>query len=228
MSLHVPMQPGSSPHTRGARNLRQRPPVLRADHPRIRGEHEERAAGEVGAVGIIPAYAGSTGVARFLRFQELGSSPHTRGALPWRGCRGRTWPDHPRIRGEHVTPSDEGFLDTRIIPAYAGSTKRTHSVISDPHGSSPHTRGAPRGTTTRAGSARDHPRIRGEHQNKSSSTIGSCRIIPAYAGSTTRREEGGPMKSGSSPHTRGARVCEFLLAVLRADHPRIRGEHAER
>ena len=155
------MLKGSSPHTRGARPGRSRPP----DHG-----------------GIIPAYAGSTSRARRLRRRSrdhprirgehaatrrpkaklLGSSPHTRGArLRW--CLGRRpagiipayagstralWrsrssrEDHPRIRGEHA----DGVLTRMSIG-----------------GSSPHTRGAP---------PRRHHRCAAEG------------IIPAYAGST--------------------------------------------
>ena len=192
---------GSSPHTRGAPSVS--PPLSRAwriipayagstrgsiqsensprDHPRIRGEHlsiellrcvaagsspHTRGALVIGldpgsAEGIIPAYAGST--------------PS--------GLAGEPAPtDHPRIRGEHLlwwwslseaagsSPHTRGARGgrprpialPRIIPAYAGST-----ACSPPAESS----------------ARDHPRIRGEHAPRG-----------------LRRFDGG----GSSPHTRGA------------------------
>ena len=93
---------GSSPHTRGALDAAAvelassgiipayagstRPvkmaPDLRTDHPRIRGEH-----------------SGAEGGTR----RQLGSSPHTRGAL---------------ALGDHIG------VGTGIIPAYAGSTPR--------------------------------------------------------------------------------------------------------
>ena len=112
--------PGSSPHTRGARG--------RPAQGRRRG-------------GIIPAYAGSTSMARFCT---------------------RSSRDHPRIRGEHrknsastlaslgSSPHTRGarHIDRRrlgvagIIPAYAGSTWTSTGCCA--------------GT-------RDHPRIRGEH-----------------------------------------------------------------
>ena len=154
---------------------------------------------------IIPAYAGSTR-------SGLGA------------C--RTPSDHPRIRGEHLSG------------LYTGDGQ---------FGSSPHTRGArnrPAGSTrpariipAYAGSTRfwcrrrprdwDHPRIRGEHHRRPTP---SCR---------TR---------GSSPHTRGALAlfacandCNGIIPAYagsttsapryarpRADHPRIRGEHAAR
>ena len=131
------------------------------DHPRIRGEHADiiifrsiaagsspHTRGALGAechglpgVGIIPAYAGSTG---------RQPRPLARG------------PDHPRIRGEHTSfarwfhgrmgssPHTRGAPLLRravlkviwIIPAYAGST-RSSTVSGSP--------------------SQDHPRIRGEH-----------------------------------------------------------------
>ena len=152
-----------------------------------------------------------------------GSSPHTRGAP----CTSRPpgvprW-DHPRIRGEHPastrecrirsgsSPHTRGALDEigignrggGIIPAYAGSTS---------------------GSSATRGSARDHPRIRGEHKRAFKNArivIGSSphtrgaprspcrrrrrrRIIPAYAGSTRQQAPTPRPYRGSSPHTRGA------------------------
>ena len=134
---------GSSPHTRGARG---------------------GVLVDVAGSGIIPAYAGSTVVAytpyndhgdhprirgehrkmRAMAGNLKGSSPHTRGAPPWRQLvaercgiipayagstakcarwRG-TSRDHPRIRGEHLRSCRWSSLNVRIIPAYAGSTRR--------------------------------------------------------------------------------------------------------
>ena len=97
---------------------------------------------------IIPAYAGST----------------IRTAAGWLGSA-----DHPRIRGQHVTP----------LP---GETLAC--------GSSPHTRGAPSTAHIAALTPRDHPRIRGEHRKKQVAISVNTWIIPAYAGSTCRRCRG--------------------------------------
>ena len=199
------------------------PSRIRTDHPRIRGEHSRcrttasavrgssphtrgapplRSTRPAGTR-IIPAYAGSTG-----------STSHKPSGMP----------DHPRIRGEHVD-GREFFVDApgssphtrgaqgnpdvhrnrlRIIPAYAGSTRRA---------------------SPRPSARRDHPRIRGEHTTAGGSpriSLGSSPhtrgalgvydgiveftgIIPAYAGSTSPKGE----KVGAG-----------------RDHPRIRGEHA--
>ena len=175
-----------------------------ADHPRIRGEHD---------------------FARSKTSRRDQSSPHTRGALPDSQRHDPKGEDHPRIRGEHGGPAysaddprrssphtrgarfrhGQRWPEMGIIPAYAGST--SIFVIGVPF-------------------SRDHPRIRGEHttvyertieqEGSSPHTRGALQvhavgggvggIIPAYAGSTRRRQSGS--------RTAG-------------DHPRIRGEHAD-
>ena len=108
----------------------------------------------------------------------------------------------PHTRGARYPGATHWPLNG-IIPAYAGST-----------GTAP----------TKGPIARDHPRIRGEHQP-----------------SDNRRRT----RAGSSPHTRGARDSRRARGVVAgiipayagstrsrhspagrdADHPRIRGEH---
>ena len=172
------------------------------DHPRIRGEHDFDLEAIV---------------------DDLGSSPHTRGA--------------PAQRQQAPNPR-------RIIPAYAGSTTQRRRRFSSPRdhprirgehrappshlprhrGSSPHTRGALRpglphplpgriipayagsttSTSTRGTPTRDHPRIRGEHESA---------------------HEPDPRNTGSSPHTRGAPYSNPWAPLTMSDHPRIRGEH---
>ena len=157
-----------------------------------------------GTRGIIPAYAGSTGVHGHSLSQGA---------------------DHPRIRGEHAAGAGDvlaltgssphtrgaraGYGARRqlsgIIPAYAGST-----CTSRPPGALKW----------------DHPRIRGEHLQPRMRAPRQSRIIPAYAGSTSKllassatmrdhprirgehpdRSGSSRPAPGSSPHTRGARL----------------------
>ena len=125
-------------------------------HPHTRGDHKSATAGSspptrgphqsavicVAAVGIIPAYAGTTAPGR-----RIGA-----------GCR-----DHPRLRGDHVwniyspgvyqgsSPPTRGpprmptiqTVKRRIIPAYAGTTRRRCKAW---------------------WTCRDHPRLRGDHK----------------------------------------------------------------
>ena len=172
---------GSSPHARGAPEARDlnalhsgiipacagstdavpRAAAVHRDHPRMRGEHSLALS----SIGMRP-----------------GSSPHARGALRGharsaahdgiipacagstrrRSPRRSTSRDHPRMRGEHCltpparrlvlgsSPHARGAqivgvvhpIAAGIIPACAGSTRSSHS---------------------KSISARDHPRMRGEH-----------------------------------------------------------------
>ena len=179
-----------------------RQPSLWWDHPRVCGEHDSNAQGNL---------------------QQPGSSPRMRGTPLVSDVYAEWMEDHPRVCGEHAqeterraqesgssprmrgTPSGHIQTDTRlgIIPAYAGNTI-SHGV--------------------RYAGLRDHPRVCGEHQAVLSSllhrggssprmrgTRPSCDslrrahgIIPAYAGNT--------------------RYC-FALRLLGWDHPRVCGEH---
>ena len=195
-------QRGSSPHTRGAPGRRPEGgsgeriipayagstssgSVTRSrtsDHPRIRGEHHFQKAWNSSKAGSSPHTRG----ARTCRIPAPRSRriiPAYAGSTSWSRRRRRSWGDHPRIRGEHLSP---------------------FAHFSTVNGSSPHTRGALGGSTFRrcfsriipayAGSTwrglrrprpqPDHPRIRGEH------------VLDPRASWLT---------PGSSPHTRGAR-----------------------
>ena len=92
--------------------------------------------------------------------------------------------DHPRLRGEHVTvsfnilfaqgspPPTRGtpqlaivsLVDCGITPAYAGNTKRLHSL-----------------TVARG----DHPRLRGEHANQNGQTKTTLGSPPPTRGTRT-------------------------------------------
>ena len=192
------------------------------DHPRIRGEHSKLAT-------TTPPLSGS--------------SPHTRGALgagPVEGPHGRIIPayagstfpcdlqgdgggDHPRIRGEHRSrnlarrsacgssphtrgaPSAIFFANGRkgIIPAYAGSTRSTASA-----------------STT----VRDHPRIRGEHDDSDQYSIDGLGSSPHTRGAPVSRFRGAP-GAGIIPAYAGSTLSPSGPGALSWDHPRIRGEH---
>ena len=175
------------------------------DHPRVCGEHLLGMPWRVAFAGssprkrgahpicmefvcqfrIIPAYAGSTG--RVLVVESW----------PW---------DHPRVCGEHyggqgfellVQGSSPRMRGARrepggwracgwIIPAYAGSTMYVSSPAwsgrDHPRGCGEHHRRCPAGRPS-CGSS---PRMRGARQ-QCKGPLGRMGIIPAYAGSTTRK-----------------------------------------
>ena len=70
--------------------------------------------------------------------------------------------------------------------------RNTESIVSGGchhAGSSPHGRGARRPRPGCAPGTRDHPRIRGEHVVSEQGGAPVLRIIPAYAGSTSRLQQ---------------------------------------
>ena len=174
-------------------------------------------------VGIIPAYAGNTGIwSDIVRFRR----------------------DHPRICGGTLGTPCPTERCTGIIPAYAGNTSSNvllmrsnwdHPRICGEHsftdiedmgytGSSPHMRGTRRICCQPTPEPWDHPRICGEH-------LAVMVMLISI--------------SGSSPHMRGTRDtslgCFHIAGIIPAyagntrgvlcgyrgdgDHPRICGEH---
>ena len=149
------------PRIRGEHYLLVQPAPEAADHPRIRGEHRIMCIPVLWTSGSSPHTRGArlpgAGVGR-----ECGIIPAYAGSTPPRASPTSGTKDHPRIRGEHPygvtrwldlvgsSPHTRGARRrrirlprrTRIIPAYAGSTRTVA------------------GRSCRAG---DHPRIRGEH-----------------------------------------------------------------
>ena len=113
-----------------------------------------------------------------------------------------------------------------------------------PVGSSPHTRGAPRALlvhparvgiipayagSTRCSSRvrtslRDHPRIRGEHAGCSVFAIGVTGSSPHTRGARLRRPGTEPRRR-IIPAYAGSTPMAALIPFQMEDHPRIRGEH---
>ena len=174
---------------------------LKGSSPRMRGAHRHRHRGVL-LPGIIPAYAGSTGllVVRLDHYQ-----------------------DHPRVCGEHKAcprllhsptgssprmrgaPQDlaRPLRVLGIIPAYAGSTVRLHErsrgVEDHPRVCGEHRFGVP----LPSGDGGSSPRMRGA-PHVAVERARAYRIIPAYAGSTSNM------------------VSQILDDW---DHPRVCGEH---
>ena len=154
------------------------------------------------STGIIPAYAGST----------------------YFGTRRRlTARDHPRVCGEHLSASSgyapqmgssprmrgarigkyRDAVSTRIIPAYAGSTRQAGTEAAEP---------------------RDHPRVCGEH---------SVRLVPCNRppGSSPRMRGALLVAAlelavvGIIPAYAGSTIKASPSKISRWDHPRVCGEH---
>ena len=220
--------------------------VRRRDHPRVCGEHIERAQfngvrmgssprmrGTRGghghrqhSGGIIPAYAGNTPIdpdgTDYYRDHPRVCGEHRVHHLGGRGLQGSS----PRMRGTPGLPRLARLYDG-IIPAYAGNTLRK---------------------TKRTVRARDHPRVCGEHawfaatsyvaagssprMRGTLSEVWVFRllrgIIPAYAGNTKGRSES---KDGTGDHPRVCGEHTIIVAIIGSgggSSPRMRGTPTQR
>ena len=135
-----------------------------------------------GRAGIIPAYAGNTG-----RLQV---------SVPG------AW-DHPRVCGEHKTPSRPEGEKWGSSPRMRG-TRRRGSVFLTFNGIIPAYAGNTQSNTMRGASVWDHPRVCGEHSASVVSLRGAW---------------------GSSPRMRGTRSRLPVSWSVGGDHPRVCGEH---
>ena len=194
----------------------------------MRGEHATIPSEVLPLLRIVPACAGSTRPVWAAPCRRGGSSPHARGALVGQLVEHLGNRDHPRMRGEHEVCRHANEIPDGIIPACAGSTAIASRASTCAVGSSPHARGAPMPAKVAKELARDHPRMRGEHDMANAVAMANGGIIPACAGST--KQQGTPIMpfGGSSPHARGAPERIQVRGLLTGDHPRMRGEHGRR
>ena len=172
---------GSSPHTRGALEVRIKkaedtgiipayagststglsaPNGLR-DHPRIRGEHSVHWASASSAIGSSPHTRGALdGADRLDRHRRI--IPAYAGSTSAYAGPSVAFRDHPRIRGEHLDVPER-------VPVADGSSPHTRgallvvSLTLLGSGIIPAYAGSTPGRSSRADAWRDHPRIRGEH-----------------------------------------------------------------
>ena len=191
-------------------------------HPRACGEHTMRHLRCVASTGSSPRLRGTRGAPRAGE-SRLRFIPAPAGNTSYSGLGTSTSTVHPRACGEHMFSTCTASSCERFIPAPAGNT--------------PNLRGRYRETPV-------HPRACGEHHFRriwrrivfgssprlrgTQKTLGLplplYRFIPAPAGNTRRRRDGGqpapvhPRACGEHP-SRGARWPRAAV------HPRACGEH---
>ena len=235
-------QPGSSPRVRGTRFQTKSAPLpagiipacagntfgfVRAapppwDHPRVCGEHKETSNGFAVIAGSSPRVRGTQ-----LRVVEdapcLGIIPACAGNTSYDKNAGDATGDHPRVCGEHVqgpvlfghlpgsSPRVRGTQEAAglsavlrgIIPACAGNTEFRRMLMI---------------------SARDHPRVCGEHSSPFQSRFSPAGSSPRVRGTLEYLPDGG-WKTGIIPACAGNTCPCSPIRVSSGDHPRVCGEH---
>ena len=219
---HAACQAGIIPACAGSTSTPRWSATTRRDHPRMRGEHRSLQYTTTDPVGSSPHARGAPG--------RPGREVRVEGIIP--ACAGstRTTPqpepcsgDHPRMRGEHVltvgsneyhvgsSPHARGALGglanggvhEGIIPACAGSTDIHDHIIKG---------------------GKDHPRMRGEHQRRRSSSAMSRGSSP-HARGALRVPVAGMPRRGIIPACAGSTAFGGVSKTVTRDHPRMRGEH---
>ena len=152
--------------------------------------------------GIIPAYVGNTIVGEYF-VEDNGDHPRVCGEHPDITRLGRTLQgSSPRMRGtlNRLWPQLNVW---GIIPAYAGNTSSAAPRVS---------------------SARDHPRVCGEHMREMERAGESPGSSPRMRGTHIRREHE-TVRPGIIPAYAGNTYPSAGIRSYTWDHPRVCGEH---
>jgi len=197
----------------------------RTDHPRLRGEHAGWSAWSGSAVGSPPPARGAP--------DRRVAVPHVARITP--ACAGSTpcpsptvtaASDHPRLRGEHVNAGQAVILGFGSPPPARGARDQVGRTAV-PVRITPACAGSTSCASCWTCRSTDHPRLRGEHlpqQPERAVPHGSpppARGAPA-PGPKTR------LAARITPACAGSTFGQVLGAVPPLDHPRLRGEHADR
>ena len=192
------------------------------DHPRVRGEHTVRDPKRKGSGGSSP--------------RARGALPALRGDLDGRGiipaCAGSTRTvaarsppprDHPRVRGEHLMTLGCPWTSRGSSPRARGAQSPGHRVAVY-RGIIPACAGSTGPPCSGQRTARDHPRVRGEH-------FSGAGCAASFGGSSPRARGARPLSRhvfrarGIIPACAGSTATEVKARERRRDHPRVRGEH---
>jgi len=193
----------------------------RTDHPRMRGE--------------------DTNTTKKLE-KRFGSPPHARGRrAPPRldftaaritpACAGKTWSpassapprrDHPRMRGEDPVRSGSHLAGPGSPPHARGRRNVVHRS-GHPEGITPACAGKTSYARSYAASGMDHPRMRGEDNDRS---FCSCRHVgsPPHARGRLEWHNLPDTIPGITPACAGKTPMRTLAKLHLKDHPRMRGE----
>ena len=132
------------------------------DHPRVCGEHETNTAKGRRFKGSSPRVRG-TQVEGGMLVQPVGIIPACAGNTRCPAARRALSRDHPRVCGEHPSPSARGLRPSGSSPRVRG-TLALHVQAGLALGIIPACAGNTWSWRTAPQSGRDHPRVCGEHQ----------------------------------------------------------------
>ncbi len=192
------------------------------DHPRVRGENAGLPFVAGKTAGSPPRARGERGRFRYPT-SPSGITPACAGRTEYAVPTSQTGTDHPRVRGENVTPPDPGLVQ-RGSPPRARGEPRPARHGHRRRGITPACAGRTSRSAESCRSAPGHPRVRGENLE-----IGSSGMV--FAGSPPRaRGERHPVPDAARQHRitpacAGRTVVPSSAPATGTDHPRVRGEN---
>ena len=222
---HAPRRRGGIiPACAGSTSPRVSPSPVTRDHPRVRGEHRARSPPCTSRVGSSPRARGALG-ARGGDLVAVGIIPACAGSTPAAISSTAGRGDHPRVRGEHGSRLARKVLAegssprARGAPSCANRPPRACGIIPACAGST--------GDRQERGNRRgDHPRVRGEHPDM----LG----VEHFAAGSSPRARGARLpawrpghRPGIIPACAGSTPTRCPAASRAGDHPRVRGEHID-
>ena len=191
------------------------------DHPRVRGEQDDISEFTNTSEGSPPRARGAGQRLRD-RVRPAGITPACAGSRTRRTRRRPSARDHPRVRGEQQCSGFEPVDDLGSPPRARGAV-RPAPVSCISRGITPACAGSRADRAGPAGSARDHPRVRGEQAGARTSNCTTAGSPPRARGAGDVRAAG-LGAAGITPACAGSRACWRSFALRGGDHPRVRGE----
>ena len=193
------------------------------DHPRVCGEHETNTAKGRRFKGSSPRVRG-TQVEGGMLVQPVGIIPACAGNTRCPAARRALSRDHPRVCGEHPSPSARGLRPSGSSPRVRG-TLALHVQAGLALGIIPACAGNTWSWRTAPQSGRDHPRVCGEHQAEEYTPLLGEGSSPRVRGTQhpVERQGQGP---GIIPACAGNTEPRRNMPRPKWDHPRVCGEHS--
>ena len=230
------------PHVRGARHPRRRrgrrqgiipacagstvhvgdDQVHGGDHPRMCGEHYEFSRSTLSIEGSSPHVRGAL-INRITHVSNLGIIPACAGSTQPRPCTRKRCRDHPRMCGEHICSGSYVITVPGSSPHVRGARCSVQSV-SVASGIIPACAGSTPGWCRHPQTARDHPRMCGEHFNAVRNATSPQGSSPHVRGAHVQRDVS-DLAPGIIPACAGSTNLRWITSFGSRDHPRMCGEH---
>ncbi len=191
------------------------------DHPRVRGEQRGPAGAGDQADGSPPRARGAD-AERAPGGRGPGITPACAGSRVCHHHQAKQYRDHPRVRGEQLSPGQWRTIEEGSPPRARGAGPR-RAERPPAAGITPACAGSSSGVRGWRRCGRDHPRVRGEQmaaETGQTADVGSPpRARGAVPADPDQRDEG-----GITPACAGSRTAIRSTSTTSRDHPRVRGE----